>query len=130
MRLIKAKNMNINNNYGGVDRRKYPRVNASVTYSIENTKLDDQFKQTKNISAGGIAFFARDPLEVGSILCLDMDLPDMSSVQTKARVVWREHIKIPEDEKICCELGVEFIEVDDKIRKKISKYVFLRLDTN
>jgi c-di-GMP-binding flagellar brake protein YcgR len=122
--------MDTDNSFSGIDRRKYPRVNANVNYSVEDVVLSEKMESTKNISAGGIAFFAREQVKVGSVLVLEMDLPDMSIVKTKARVVWREPIKIPEDSSICCELGVEFLEVDDAVRKKISKYVFLRLDIN
>lgn len=121
--------MDTNNQaYSGVDRRKYPRVNADVTYSIKDSQSLKQMQGAKNISAGGIAFFARETVSVGSVLDLIMSFPDMSNVQTKVRVVWSDVAQVDGDAAICCELGVEFISLDEQIKKKISKYVFLRLD--
>ena len=122
--------MSSRNFYYGIDRRKYPRVNASVTYSVVESSLTQNMQAAKNISEGGIAFFARDAISVGAELELDIALPDMSDIKARVKVIWREPVKIPDDDSICCELGVEFFDLDEQIRKKISRYVFLRLDTN
>ena len=116
------------NSYRFIDRRKYPRINASVSYSIKDNQNFFIPQSLKNISSGGIAFFAREKLDVGAILDLVINLPNMSDVQTMVRVVWCEPVQIDADKTICSELGVEFINLDPKDRNKISKYVFLRLN--
>ena len=122
--------MDSNNNTDRIDRRKYPRVNASVTYSIKDSQSSLNIQGSKNISSGGIAFFARQKVGVNAVLDLIINLPDMRAVQTGAKVVWCEHVQVSEDDSICCELGVEFISLEQQDRQKIAKYVFLRLDKN
>jgi len=119
-----------NNSHRFIDRRKYPRINANVNYCI---KGDENFfipRSLKNISSGGIAFFAREKVSVGAILDLVISLPNSSDVQTMVKVVWCELVQIDADITICSELGVEFINLDQNDRNKVSKYVFLRLDKN
>ncbi len=121
--------MNVQKNaYYGVDRRKYLRINACVTYSIVEDDIKETSSSSKNISAGGIAFFTRDNLDTNIILSIAVRLPDMSNLNAKVRVVWREPVKVSWDSDICYEVGVEFIRIDETDRQKISKYVFLRLD--
>ncbi|MBU1086196.1 MAG: PilZ domain-containing protein [Candidatus Omnitrophica bacterium] len=119
-----------NSVYRFSDRRKYPRINANITYSIKNSQDFFIPQSSKNISSGGIAFFVREKIGVGTILDLRICLPDASVVQTMVSVVWRELAQIYEDKAICRELGVEFISLDQNNRNKIAKYVFLRLDKN
>ncbi|MBU1044722.1 MAG: PilZ domain-containing protein [Candidatus Omnitrophica bacterium] len=119
-----------NNFYKFSDRRKYPRINANITYSIKDSQDFFISQSSKNISSGGIAFFAREKIMAGTILDLRLNLPDATEVQAMVSVVWRERVVISEDETICCELGVEFISLDQNNRNKIAKYVFLRLDKN
>ncbi len=114
--------------YTGAERRKYPRLNAFITYSIIEEENRGKTTNTKNIGAGGIAFFAKEKLAVDTILSLAITLPDASNFQTKGKVVWGDDIHVPGDPNICCELGIEFIEINDADRQKISEYVFLRLD--
>lgn len=114
--------------YDGIDRRKYPRVNAQVKYQILEKIPADKFSNTKNISAGGIAFFATASVQISSILSLSISLPDATEFQAMARVIWQERVQVSWDTDICWELGVQFIEIDNNDRKKISKYAFLRLN--
>ncbi len=119
-----------NNSHRFIDRRKYPRINASISYSIKDNQNFFIPQSLKNISSGGIAFFAREKLSVGAILDIVIDLPNMSDVQTMVKVIWCEPVQIEADRTICSELGVEFINLDQNDRTKVSKYVFLRLDKN
>ena len=119
-----------NNLHGFIDRRKYPRINASVSYSIKDNQNFFIPQSLKNISSGGIAFFAREELDAGAILDIVINLPNMSDVQTMVKVVWCEPARIDADKTICSEIGVEFINLDFNDRNKVSKYVFLRLDKN
>lgn len=118
------------NIYGGINRRKYPRLNGCVEYSILNEVDAKKTTDTKNISAGGVAFFAKDKLEVNTILSLSIGLPDMSDFQAKARVVWCAGVQPSPGSEVCYELGIEFVEIDENDRQRISKYVFLRLDNS
>ena len=119
---------NLSEGYKGVDRRKFPRVNAMVKYEIiENEAVKDK-SNTRNISAGGIAFFSRDKIQENSILFLSISLPDETDFKAKAQVVWYDSVQVSWDPEIRYECGVKFIEIDEENRQKISKYVFLRLN--
>ncbi len=121
--------MNVQNYaHHDADRRKYPRINACVAYSIVEDEGRGISSGSKNISAGGIAFFTRDNLGTNIILSIAVRLPDMSNLKAKVRVVWCEPVKVSWDSDVCHEVGVEFIKIDEIDRQKISKYVFLRLD--
>jgi len=111
-----------------IERRKYPRLNAFITYSVVDPANADKTANTKNISAGGIAFFAREKIELNTTLSLNINLPDRSDLVAKGRVVWVEKTKVPADPKICYELGIKFMEIDDNDRQRISRYIFYRLD--
>ena len=117
------------NAYDGIERRKYPRINAAIRYTV----LDDVSEvplSTKNISAGGIAFFAREHIAPDTRLSLAMTLPDSSAYTVTVRVVWSAPVRISSDESLRFELGVEFLSISEDERKKIARYVFLRLDND
>ena len=73
-------------------------------------------------------FFAKDKIEVNSLLSLSISLPDTTDFQAKAQVVWYDSVQVSWDPEIRYEGGIKFIEIDEENRQKISKYVFLRLN--
>ncbi len=121
---------NVDQGYMGADRRRFPRVNAMVKYKIINKESNGKAGNTKNICAGGIAFFTHDDIKARSILSLFVSLPDATDFQAKAQVVWCDSVQVSWDPAIHYECGVKFIEIDEESRQKISKYVFLRLNIN
>ncbi len=116
--------------YMGIDRRRFPRVNAMVEYTIIEKVFQENGGNTKNISAGGIAFFTHDRIKANSILSLSVSLPDTTVFQSKAKVVWCDCVEVSWNPDIHYECGVKFIEIDELSRRKISKYTFLRLNSN
>lgn len=116
--------------YSGADRRRFPRVNAMVEYEIIDKELNKKSSNTKNIGAGGIAFFSHENIKANNILSLFVSLPDATNFQAKAQVVWCDSVEVSWDPQIHYECGVKFIEIDEESRQKISKYVFLRLNVN
>ncbi|MFH2137477.1 MAG: PilZ domain-containing protein [Candidatus Omnitrophota bacterium] len=114
--------------YHGLERRQYPRVNAFISYSLVSEEDAGKTGGTKNISAGGIAFFAKEKIEINTVLSLAISLPDRTDFQAKAKLVWVEEVSVSWDPNIFYELGVEFLDIEESDREKIAKYVFLRLD--
>ena len=108
--------------YYGPDRRKYPRVNAAVSYAVLEEEPAGKTQNTKNISAGGIAFFSKNKVDVNVVLSLTINLPDLSQVKTKARVAWNQLVNESWCQQTNYELGIEFIEIDENDRQKIAKY--------
>ncbi|MBP7216779.1 MAG: Flp pilus assembly complex ATPase component TadA [Candidatus Omnitrophica bacterium] len=80
------------------ERRAFMRVScvANLRYKIFNAQDNDarhkraveQFSVTKDISAGGIMFVASEPVAVGSIIELTIEVPDGGKpIETLAKVV-------------------------------------------
>ena len=121
-------NLKDSNDYYGLERRKYPRINALVKYAVIDAENADKASGVRNISAGGIAIFAKEAIAMDTTLSLSISLPDKTDFGAKAKVVWSEEIKVSWDEDIKYELGVEFIDIKESDRERILKYVFHRLD--
>lgn len=70
------------------DRRSYPRVSLRlrVTYQRINAFIQDY---TSNISQGGMFLATTAPLEMGSVVELDLEVPSLREpVTIRSRVQW------------------------------------------
>ncbi|MFH1459478.1 MAG: PilZ domain-containing protein [Candidatus Omnitrophota bacterium] len=115
--------------HNGVDRRKYPRINANINYAIiSDAESIEALRNMKDIGAGGVAFFTQREVDPGAVLSLFINLPDLSNFHAKAKVVWCEKVNIKSDKDIHCELGIKFIEIKREDNQRLAKYVFIRLD--
>ena len=74
---------------------------------------------TKNISAGGLVFVAKESLLLGSILELKIELPEDKPVDCLARGVREEEI---ENEKVY-ETAVCFLDLSAADRSRLEKFV-------
>ena len=110
-----------------IERRRFPRLitSADVEYTIlEKKPLQEKDTVSKNISAGGICLIVYEKIEPGSILDLKIRLEDINYVAlVKGRVVWNSYFTFDADKKARYDLGIEFIEINESDRQKISKYV-------
>jgi c-di-GMP-binding flagellar brake protein YcgR len=153
----------MNNQEKGVklERRKFPRLKANlrVRYKVLQDKQANIDSQTKNISAGGICLFMDTQFEVGSLLGLEIEIPDYSYVPILAvgRLIWQARqtdsagqarqtdsagqarqtdsvglarqtdsaglAKKEDNAKTEYESGIEFVQIDEFDRYRISKYV-------
>jgi len=114
--------------HSGADRRRYPRINACIEYAVLDQSRPAKLFGTKNISAGGIAFFSKEKLEKNTLVSLSVTLPDTSDFRATAGVVWCEEARLSWDPSIGYEVGVNLIEIREADRQKITRYVFSRLD--
>lgn len=110
-----------------LDKRNFPRLSAAV--EVEYTLLKDvpgeKKTYTKNISAGGICLIVYEKMEPGSILSLKVHLPDVQRpIEIRGKVVWMSHFTIGSDQRDRYDLGIEFTEVAESVRQKISQYLF------
>ncbi|MCM8813460.1 MAG: PilZ domain-containing protein [Candidatus Omnitrophica bacterium] len=112
----------------GYERRQYPRINAYVEYSVLAAEAAYSLQGIKNFSAGGVAFFSRELLAVGTVLQLAMDLPDDSHIEATAEVVWAAPVRVCGDPRPAYESGVMFIQISETARRAIGRFVFLRLE--
>ena len=122
-----AGNTNKIDNNIKVERRRFPRLitSADVEYTIlEKKALQEKDTVSKNISAGGICLIVYEKIELGSLLDLKIRLEDINYVAlVKGRVVWSSYFTFDADKKARYDLGIEFIEINESDRQKISKYI-------
>jgi len=93
----------------GIDLRKYPRVNddCEVTYTLIEDEYEPVSRDTlaMNISGGGMCFIAPEPLPIGEMIALRVNLvPLPNKVVALARVVWTR----PGEKAGQYDIGVEF----------------------
>lgn len=115
------------------NRRKYIRLKV---YHLAKYKLihDPNLSETaitawiRNISAGGCCMTTDKSLPVNSIIRLEINFPQLSKpIYALAKVVWTRQV----GETKRYEFGIEFIEIDESLRKTIDghiKFVFGKLD--
>ncbi|MCM8823273.1 MAG: PilZ domain-containing protein [Candidatus Omnitrophica bacterium] len=106
------------------DRRKYPRLNVVyVTYSIEG-KNTEKVGVVLNIGAGGVCLIVNENLPPNTTLLLNIDLHDNKQIiSAKGKVVWNAEVPVYFNEETNYEIGVEFVDIDEKERLRISQYV-------
>ncbi len=114
----------------GSERRVYSRLDTKVNIRFQafETKEEllkhgftpEQLSVTKNISAGGLFFVSREPIAVGSVLEMKIELPNTSEViECLAKVLRVEEV---EEEKIY-NVKVNFLDLSSAQRTKLNKYV-------
>jgi hypothetical protein len=113
----------------GSEKRRYQRLNSKINLSYKVLKSKDdllkrglspeQLSVTKNISAGGLLFYADEPLPIGSILELNLELPDgKEPIECLARTV---RIDEMEEEKKY-NIAVCFLDITGAERTRLNKY--------
>jgi len=119
----------------GLERRGYKRLDSkiNVRYKVFKTKEElikrgfaaEQFSVTKNISASGLLFVANEPLTIGSILELNIELPDAEKpIECLARVLRVEEVQ----EERAYDIAVCFLDITSAQRARLDKYVEIELE--
>ncbi|MCM8797797.1 MAG: Flp pilus assembly complex ATPase component TadA, partial [Candidatus Omnitrophica bacterium] len=112
-----------------LEKRRYQRLASKVNLSYKILKSDDellkrelqieQVSVTKNISAGGLLFYADEPLPIGAILELNLELPDgKEPLKCLARIVRIDEM----EEKKKYDIAVCFLDITGDERNRLSKY--------
>ncbi len=114
----------------GSERRVYARLDAKVNIRFQafRTKEElfkhgftpEQLSVTRNISASGLFFVSREPVTVGSILDMKIELPNADeTIECLAKVLRVEEV---EEEKIY-NVMVNFLDITSAQRTKLNKYI-------
>lgn len=113
-----------------IQRRKYVRINGISKVDIKILKRSEKGDEViyfdrrkireKNISGGGMLIVSPEALSIGTILEISISLPHFGVVRTVGEVVRYQKI---EDEY---EIGISFVNLSEKDREKIIKYVYQR----
>ncbi len=111
------------------NKRAYSRLNDEVNLRYKVYKSKDEFKTgltseklgvTKNISAGGLLIASGESLPVGTVLELNIELPDNKEpVECLARIV-----RVEEAEKAkTYNVAVNFLDLTSAQRVRLNKYI-------
>jgi len=117
-----------NEEYGGPERRKYPRLSAAVVeYAPVGKEELQEMSFTRDVGAGGICIVVGEEIQKETILALKIYLPDNNNpIIAKGKVVWIRRSSFLErraGKKEYYDLGMEFVALDEKDREKIYHYV-------
>jgi c-di-GMP-binding flagellar brake protein YcgR len=89
---------------------------SSDSWSVDAIKVDGR---VLDLSAGGASLFTKQPFETGQELRLTIQLRDGSKINTNALIRWIKSIP----QKGGYASGVQFVEVSEKDRRAISKFL-------
>ncbi len=114
----------------GADRRLFPRLNSRVNirckvfkpYSEASKKEleSERLSVSKNISAGGLLFISSEPMPVGSVLEISMEIPDgQKPIECLARVI---RVGLSGEDKNY-DISVNFLDMTSAQRQRLNKYV-------
>ena len=104
------------------ERRKNYRLRDCLTVIRCPLKyLFDKNYFSKNISEEGMCLFTNSKLEIGKTLKLGIYLPEEKSpLIVSGTVVRRHETDDPEHPFL---LGIEFVDIDDSLKAKISNHI-------
>jgi c-di-GMP-binding flagellar brake protein YcgR len=115
---------------GGAERRLFTRLSKSLTVYykvIKNAKSPDPVKDaiemragTKDISAGGLAFYIREKIPLYSILEIRMSLPGRTEPVTCLAEVVRSRLV---ENTPFCDIALCFLDLSNKDRVLVDKFV-------
>ncbi|MBN3041134.1 MAG: PilZ domain-containing protein [Candidatus Omnitrophica bacterium] len=105
------------NTYKGPERRKFPRVSASLLVSCRTKEKDFDLSQSENLSNQGILLLTRKKYQKGQALELIIRLPVLpANIKIDGEVVYSR--RVPKD--IIYATGVKFYSFDQELVDFIS----------
>jgi len=78
---------------------------------------------SKDISGGGIRVFSKEALSVGTEVAVELLLPTQVVVPTQGKVV---RLEAAAPESTIYWVSIEFVDIDERDRKNIIQFVFLK----
>jgi hypothetical protein len=108
--------------YGGVEKRKYPRANGRfiVSYRVIPNNNNADISQSKNLSLGGMLLTTNCQFSPGTNLALEIRLPfDPDPIMTIAKVLESKEIT----KGVIYDTRLVFLAIDEKHRKVIGETV-------
>ncbi len=108
--------------YSGLEKRKNPRANGRfiVSYRVMENNGNNDIRQTKNISLGGMLLTTNCLFAPGTNLALEIRLPfDPNAIMLIAKVL--ESKEITKD--VIYDTRLVFLAIDERHRKSIGETV-------
>lgn len=113
------------------EKRKFPRINTiGMMVNWRKVETFDNLHNTKDISGGGICLLIerKESVDIGDTLQLEFNLPSGETIHSKGRAVWLDKFAIGDiNNNMHYEVGIEFLDISDKDREAIKRYVFSHL---
>lgn len=117
--------------WDGINRRNFPRAHYKAIIYLQ--KQGDQktiSTYTENVGGGGICVVLKENLSLFDGVGLELDLKNglPSNVKCAGTVVWvvKKHLP-PEKDTGLYDIGIEFVDMDEKSRERIVKIVAAHL---
>jgi c-di-GMP-binding flagellar brake protein YcgR len=111
--------------WDGSERRRFVRFDSALDlkYQVRKTSRADAGR-IRDISDGGLRMLADQRLESGTLIGIEIDVPDGASIRLEGIVVWCNEAKgkTAAGDRRLFHVGVRFLEV-----KKESNYRFKKL---
>lgn len=109
-----------------IQQRNHVRVDASLKVLLqlqgnEQENIVELNTVTKDLSGGGALVVTKVPIPLGKIVSLTLTIPDFGDISVSGEVIRREQ---PKPDQLLYWLGIKFIDITEKQRNAIIKYVF------
>jgi uncharacterized protein (TIGR02266 family) len=100
------------------DRRRHPRIKLQVDVDVRS---EHNFFTTRTLDAseGGLFIETNLPLEVGTLVDLQLHLPGVPSREIKARVAWA----LADLSGATTGLGLEFVSLEPRLQDAIADFM-------
>ena len=111
-------------NGGGLNRRKFPRVNFPCLVVIRKSQDKDDaiLTHTENVGIGGVGVALKQDLKIFCPLEIELDLLDLQEhIKCKGKVVWS--VRRKNEPEPCYDIGIEFMNLDTQAQKRIENAV-------
>lgn len=112
------------------ERRKFVRADAmsNIKWSREQEQAKKKTSHhdiTKNVGGGGVCIIAKEKIDIGDRIKLEITLPNHKPIHAKGKVVWVKEFEIGLQKKITkgYYVGVEFIDISEEDRRLVELFV-------
>jgi len=111
------------------ERRKFARLDIRALVKWEKITSEgnstNDLDTIRNVSRGGICITVSRKLQKGDTLSIQIKLPNQENLLTKGIVVWVKEADTSDiDKKPEFDIGVEFLDMNDKDREELNHFLF------
>ena len=118
--------------WSGINRRKFPRAKYRCLISIGRKDAAKSIStHTENVGAGGICVIVPENLGLFQGVELEIDMEDgfPSNIRCSGTVVWVvKKSAITKQGPVQYDTGIEFVDIEEKDKARISKIVEKQLE--
>ena len=113
------------------ERRKFVRLDTRlpVTYQVMRGPAS-KVSLSSDIGGGGVCLFLSEPLKAGTLLRIEVTLPDQPrAIAFTGEVIWCEQYEMigKTQRERSVEAGVRFVQVEPQDQQAIMRHVILSL---